>query len=92
MMVQIQQDKDRLNLGPKKFVMWLFVFASFMIFAAWTSGFIVYAGGKGHALNVILPNIFIYSTSVIALSSVTLISGCAPPNAWRCKNSVCSYC
>jgi cytochrome c oxidase subunit 3 len=73
MVVQIQQDNDRLNLGPKKFVMWLFVFASFMIFAALTSGFIVYSGGKGHALNVILPNIFIYSTSVIALSSVTMI-------------------
>jgi cytochrome c oxidase subunit 3 len=72
MMAQIQQEKDRLNLAPKKFVMWLFIFASFMIFAALTSGFIVYVGGSGHALNVILPHIFIYSTIVIALSSVTM--------------------
>jgi len=72
MMVQIQQEKDRLNLAPKKFVMWLFVFASFMIFAALTSGFIVYSGGNGHALNVILPNVFIYSTAVIAISSITM--------------------
>jgi len=72
MMVQIQQEKDRLNLAPKKFVMWLFVFASFMIFAAFTSGFIVYAGGKGHGLNVILPDVFKYSTGVIILSSFTL--------------------
>ena len=71
-MVQIQQEKDRLNLAPKKFVMWLFVFASFMIFAALTSGFIVYSGGNGHALNVILPNVFIYSTAVIAISSITM--------------------
>ena len=72
MMAQISQEKDRLKLAPKKFNMWLFIFTSFMLFAAFTSGFIVYAGGKGHGLNVILPNIFMYSTSVIVLSSVTL--------------------
>ena len=72
MMAQIQQEKDRLNLAPKKFVMWLFVFASFMVFAALTSGFIVYAGGKGHGLNIILPDIFKYNTAVIVASSVTL--------------------
>ncbi|MGZ3750772.1 MAG: cytochrome c oxidase subunit 3 [Mucilaginibacter sp.] len=72
MMVQIHQEKDRLNLAPKKFVMWLFVFASFMVFAALTSGFIVYVGGKGHALNVILPKVFLYNTIVIAMSSVTM--------------------
>ena len=71
-MAQIQQDKDRLNLAPKKFNMWLFIFTSFMLFAAFTSGFIVYAGGRGHGLDVILPNIFKYSTAVIVLSSVTL--------------------
>jgi len=73
MMAQIQQEKDRLNLAPKKFVMWLFVFASFMIFAAFTSGFIVYVGGKGgHGINVILPDVFKYSTAVIIISSLTL--------------------
>src|SRR5471030_928259 len=72
MVAQIQQEKDRLQLAPKKFVVWLFIFASFMIFAALTSGFIVYAGGKGHAMNVILPRIFLYSTAVIVMSSVTM--------------------
>ena len=72
MTAQIQQEKDRLNLAPKKFNMWLFIFTSFMFFAALTSGFIVYVGGKGHALNVILPSAFIYSTTIIAISSVTL--------------------
>src|SRR6201996_7264856 len=71
MMAQIQQE-DRLNLGAKKLNMWIFIFTSFMLFAAFTSGFIVYAGGKGHGLNVILPNIFAYSTTVIGLSSITL--------------------
>ena len=63
-MAQIQQENDRLNLAPKKFVLWLFVFASFMIFAALTSGFMVYAGGKGHGLNVQLPDAFMYSISL----------------------------
>jgi cytochrome c oxidase subunit 3 len=72
MMAQMQQEKDRLDLAPKKFNMWLFIFTSFMFFAALTSGFIVYVGGRGHGLSVILPRAFMYSTSVIILSSVTL--------------------
>jgi cytochrome c oxidase subunit 3 len=71
MMAQIQQE-DRQNLGAKKFLMWLFVFVSFMLFAAFTSGFIVYSGGKGHGLNMIMPTSFRYSTIVLLISSVTL--------------------
>ena len=71
MMVQIQQE-DKINLGAKKFDMWIFIFTSFMLFAALTSGFIVYSGGNGHGLDVILPQAFKYSTAVIILSSVTL--------------------
>jgi len=69
-MAQLQEDK--LNFAPKKFNMWIFIFTSFMLFAAFTSGFIVYVGGKTHALNVILPNSLLYSTIVIVLSSITL--------------------
>jgi cytochrome c oxidase subunit 3 len=72
MMAQIQQEKDRLSLAPKKFNMWLFIFTSFMFFAALTSGFIVYEGGSGHGLNVILPVVFRYSTTAIIASSITL--------------------
>jgi len=73
MMAQIRQDNDRLNLAPKKFNLWMFLFTSFMLFMAFTSGFIVYTGaGKGHELTVKLPQIFIYSTGVILLSSVTM--------------------
>jgi cytochrome c oxidase subunit 3 len=59
MMARIEQDNDRLNLGAKKFNMWIFIFTSFMLFAAFTSGFIVYAGGSGHGLNVIMPQSFL---------------------------------
>ncbi|WP_347343817.1 cytochrome c oxidase subunit 3 [Mucilaginibacter sp. JRF] len=71
MMAQIQQ-KDREDYTAKKFVMWLIVFSSFMVFAAWTSGFIVYIGGKGQGLNLKMPTTFLYSTVTIILSSVTM--------------------
>jgi cytochrome c oxidase subunit 3 len=71
MMAQLQQE-DRLNLNAKKFSMWIFIFTSFMFFAALSSGFIVYSGGKGHGLDVILPRAFMYSTAVILISSATL--------------------
>jgi len=71
MMAQIQQE-DKLNLGAKKFNMWIFIFASFMLFAAFSSAFIVYSGGKGHGLQVILPHAFRYSTMVLIISSLTL--------------------
>ncbi|EHQ28040.1 cytochrome c oxidase, subunit III [Mucilaginibacter paludis DSM 18603] len=72
-MAQLQQDKDKLDLAPRKFNMWLFVFTSFMFFAALTSGFIVYSGGStAHGIKIILPQAFKYSTLVIIISSVTL--------------------
>jgi cytochrome c oxidase subunit 3 len=71
MMARIQQD-DRQNLGAKKFNMWIFIFTSFMFFAALSSGFIVYSGGKGHGLDVIMPRAFMYSTAVLIISSITL--------------------
>ncbi|GAA4098351.1 cytochrome c oxidase subunit 3 [Mucilaginibacter panaciglaebae] len=71
-MATIQQE-DKLNLGAKKFVMWIFIFTSFMLFAALTSGFIVYVGGSSaHGLHVMLPVSFRYSTIVLIASSVTL--------------------
>ena len=70
-MAQLQEN-DRLNLAPKKFNMWLFLFTSFMLFMALSSGFIVYVGGKGHAMNLTLPDAFRYSTLVIILSSGTM--------------------
>jgi len=73
MVAQIQQE-DKLNLGAKKFNMWIFIFTSFMFFAALTSGFIVYVGGQksGKGLDTPLPDAFIYSTAVMVLSSITL--------------------
>jgi cytochrome c oxidase subunit 3 len=70
-MAKMQQE-DKLALGPKKFNMWIFIFTSFMFFAALTSGFIVYSGGRGHGINMVLPTAFMYSTVCIVISSVTM--------------------
>ena len=71
-MIAQMEKEDKYFLEPKKFNMWIFIFTSFMFFAALTSGFIVYTGGKAHAINIKLPSIFIFSTAVIVLSSVTM--------------------
>jgi cytochrome c oxidase subunit 3 len=71
MMAQMQQE-DKLNLAPKKFNMWIFIFTSFMFFAALTSGFIVYSGGSGHTMGFKMPVTLAYSTIVIMVSSVTM--------------------
>ena len=53
--------------------MWLFVISSFMMFAALTSGFIVYTEGNAErGIKVLLPKAFIYSSIIILLSSVTM--------------------
>ena len=57
----------------KKFNLWLGMIGMFMMFAALSSGFIVYtASGIDKGIKTILPNTFIYSTMVIVLSSLTL--------------------
>jgi len=66
-------NKEKLNLQPQKFSMWLFIITSFMLFAAFTSGFIVYSQGSADkGIKIILPHAFIFSTIVILLSSVTM--------------------
>ena len=40
------QVEDRQNFKARKFLMWLFIISSFMMFAALTSGFIVYTEGN----------------------------------------------
>ena len=72
-MQSMNNEVDRYNLQPKKFIMWLFMISSIIFFAGLTSGFIVYSGdGAGKSLNVPLPKAFIYSTVIIMISSFTL--------------------
>lgn len=69
----VTSNKEKLNFQPKKFIMWLFIITSFMLFAAFTSGFIVYSQGSvSKGIKIILPHAFIFSTIVILFSSVTM--------------------
>ncbi|NGF57664.1 heme-copper oxidase subunit III [Parapedobacter sp. SGR-10] len=57
----------------KKFNLWLGMIGMFMMFAAFSSGFIVYtASGVDKGLKTILPQTFMYSTAVLILSSLTM--------------------
>ncbi|VTP89055.1 hypothetical protein [Sphingobacterium daejeonense] len=78
--LQIAMDKQELyneellkSRKAKKFNLWLGMIGMFMMFAALTSGFIVYtASGVDKGIKTILPQVFIYSTAVIVLSSITM--------------------
>ncbi len=73
-MAQYTQDKEELiQQKAKKFNLWLGMVGMFMMFAALSSGFIVYtAGGIDRGIKTLLPDAFIYSTVLIVLSSVTM--------------------
>lgn len=66
-----QSDLDP-NYKAKKFIIWLFVVTSTIMFAGWTSYYIVFAASKGKGHGLVLPDVFLYSTTVLVLSSICL--------------------
>jgi cytochrome c oxidase subunit 3 len=56
-------------INPTRFVLWLLITASVMLFAAFTSAYIV-RRGEGNWLIFDLPKLFTYNTYIIVLSSV----------------------
>ena len=57
----------------QKFNLWLGMLGMFMMFAALSSGFIVYtASGVDKGIKTLLPDTFVYSTIVIVVSSLTM--------------------
>lgn len=68
-----QTIEDVAHRKAKKFSLWLGMIGMFMMFAALSSGFIVYTqGGIDKGIKTILPSEFIYSTILIVISSVTM--------------------
>ena len=63
----------RNKIHPWKFALWLGCGSILMMFAAWTSAYIV-RHAAGNWLEFKLPTIFFFSTGIILLSSVTLQS------------------
>jgi len=62
----------KFDARPKKFIVWLFVVSSTIMFGGWTSYYIVFSASKGKGHGLVLPDMFIYSTIVLVLSSITL--------------------
>jgi cytochrome c oxidase subunit 3 len=68
----INQHDYRSSLKAKKFIIWLFVVSSTIMFGGWTSYYIVFSASKGKGHGLVLPDMFIYSTAVLIASSVCL--------------------
>lgn len=67
------QEYGRSKIHPKKFALWAACASIMMMFAAFTSAYIV-RQAAGNWLEFRLPDIFYFNTLVILLSSVTLHS------------------
>ncbi|WP_109832298.1 cytochrome c oxidase subunit 3 [Reichenbachiella versicolor] len=59
------------KLHPQKVALWLFLVSVFMLFAAWTSAYVV-KQSDGTIPDLEIPLMFDYSTIVVVLSSVTM--------------------
>src|SRR5258705_4680100 len=59
------------RVSSRKFMLWLGIASIVMLFAGLTSAYIV-RQGEGRWVNFELPNLFIVSTIMIVLSSLTL--------------------
>lgn len=60
------------KIHPKMFLLYLSMASMVMLFSSLSSALIVKKGDVNHWQNVALPNIFLWSTLVIILSSVTI--------------------
>ena len=72
MVSTIEEENIEINFKPKKFIMWLFVVSSSIMFGGWTSYYLVFVASRGKGHGIVLPDAFIYSTGVLLLSSLML--------------------
>jgi cytochrome c oxidase subunit III len=68
----VEEARRPLSMHPKKFALWLFIATVVMLFAAWTSAYIVKRGDMGWS-EVVLPRQFNINTIIILLSSVCMV-------------------
>jgi cytochrome c oxidase subunit III len=67
----VEEPKKPISMHPKKFAMWLFIGSVAMLFAAFTSAYIV-RQAEGNWLYFDLPKLFYITSGIILLSSLTL--------------------
>jgi len=60
-----------LSMHPRKFLLWLFIVSIVMIFVSLTSAYVVKQSG-GNWLIFEMPTAFVYSSIIVALSSVSM--------------------
>lgn len=70
--ITLEPQEVKFDAKPKKFVVWLFVVSSTIMFGGWTSYYIVFSASKGKGHGLVLPDAFMYSTAILLLSSVFL--------------------
>ncbi|MGK7390439.1 MAG: cytochrome c oxidase subunit 3 [Candidatus Cyclobacteriaceae bacterium M2_1C_046] len=70
-MKMIEKPQKSLSMHPKKFALWLFMMASVMLFAAFTSAYIV-RQSEGNWAYFDLPVEFYLTTVILILSSLTM--------------------
>lgn len=70
----VEEAKKPMSMNPKKFALWLFMVTVCMLFAAWTSAYLVKRGEPGWS-SFDLPRQFWINSWLILLSSLTLIWG-----------------
>lgn len=70
-LAHVEEAQQPLSMNPKKFIVWLFMVSIFMMFAGWSSAFMV-ARSEGGITNFELPNLFTITTVVLLISSVTI--------------------
>ncbi len=67
----VEEPKQPISMNPKKFGLWLFIGSVVMLFAAFTSAYIV-RQAEGNWLVFELPTLFTISSIVIFISSITM--------------------
>ncbi|MFN0037324.1 MAG: heme-copper oxidase subunit III [Saprospiraceae bacterium] len=70
-MAALRQEYNQSKIHPHKFALWVAIGSIIMMFAAFTSAYVV-RRAAGNWLEFRLPDIFMVNTVVILLSSVTL--------------------
>ncbi len=86
-MATLRQEYNQSKINSHKFALWVAIATIIMMFAAFTSAYIV-RRAAGNWLEFKLPDIFMVNTAVILLSSVTIqlsYSGFKQGKEWRYK-------
>ena len=71
MMAQTQNIKPIYTVNPWKFIIWLFIISIIMLFAAFTSAYLV-RRAEGNWTEFEIPTVFFISTAVLILSSLSM--------------------